>query len=147
MKIEGDYQRDGAVCVRGAFSPDEIELARAAIDANVASLSPLAQRASKESDGAFIEDFCSWQRIAEMRSQFDETVADLTSREIFDERIAANMPLGRPQTPEDIGNAVAFLASDDALYITGSRIFVDGGMDAQLRTPSVDFKYDFGSSD
>jgi NAD(P)-dependent dehydrogenase (short-subunit alcohol dehydrogenase family) len=56
------------------------------------------------------------------------------------------IPLSRSGTPEDIAGAVAFLASDDALYITGSRIFVDGGMDAQLRTPSVDFKYDFSSS-
>ena len=68
-----------------------------------------------------------WQRIAEMRSQFDQTVADLTSREIFDQRIAANVPLGRPQTPEDIGNAVAFLASDDARVITGQALNVNGG--------------------
>jgi len=53
------------------------------------------------------------------------------------------IPLPRQGTPDDIAGAVAFLASDDAVYITGSRIFVDGGMDAQLRTPSVDFKYDF----
>lgn len=53
------------------------------------------------------------------------------------------IPLPRQGTPDDIAAAVAFLASEDALYITGSRIFVDGGMDAQLRTPSVDFKYDF----
>jgi 3-oxoacyl-[acyl-carrier protein] reductase len=53
------------------------------------------------------------------------------------------IPLPRQGTPEDIAGAVAFLASDDAAYITGSRIYVDGGMDAQLRTPSVDFRYDF----
>ena len=53
------------------------------------------------------------------------------------------IPLGRQGGPEDIAAAVAFLASDDAAYITGSRIFVDGGMDAQLRTPSVDFRHDF----
>ena len=46
-------------------------------------------------------------------------------------------------SPEDIAAAVAFLTSDDAAYITGTRIFVDGGMDAQLRTPSVDFRHDF----
>ncbi|MEM6527954.1 MAG: SDR family NAD(P)-dependent oxidoreductase [Chloroflexota bacterium] len=53
------------------------------------------------------------------------------------------IPLPRQGTPEDVAGAVAFLASDDAVYITGTRIFVDGGMDAQLRTPSVDFKPDF----
>ncbi|MCB9101964.1 MAG: SDR family oxidoreductase [Anaerolineales bacterium] len=55
------------------------------------------------------------------------------------------IPLTRQGTPADIAAAVAFLASDDAAYITGSRIFVDGGMDAQLRTPSVDFRYDFSA--
>ena len=53
------------------------------------------------------------------------------------------IPLPRQGTPADIAAAVAFLASDDAAYITGTRIFVDGGMDAQLRTPSVDYTYDF----
>ena len=54
------------------------------------------------------------------------------------------IPLGRQGTPADLAAAVAFLASDDAAYITGTRIFVDGGMDAQLRSPAVDFGYDFG---
>ena len=53
------------------------------------------------------------------------------------------IPLGRQGTTQDLAAAVAFLASDDAAYITGTRIFVDGGMDAQLRTPSVDFQHDF----
>ena len=37
-------------------------------------------------------------------------------------------PLGRLGTGEDIANAVAFLASDDASYITGQTLSVDGGM-------------------
>ncbi|MFH2035639.1 MAG: 3-oxoacyl-[acyl-carrier-protein] reductase [Candidatus Zixiibacteriota bacterium] len=37
-------------------------------------------------------------------------------------------PLGRFGSPEDIANAVAFLASDDASYITGQVLGVDGGM-------------------
>jgi NAD(P)-dependent dehydrogenase (short-subunit alcohol dehydrogenase family) len=36
-------------------------------------------------------------------------------------------PLGRIGQPEDVANAVAFLASDEASWITGSTIFVDGG--------------------
>ena len=56
---------------------------------------------------------------------------------------SAVIPLPRQGTPDDIAGAVAFLASDDAAYITGTRLFVDGGMDAQLRTPSVDYRHDF----
>ena len=63
MDFEGDYERDGAVCVRGSFSAELVELARQAIDDNLADLSPLAKRASGSDDGAFVEDFCSWSRL------------------------------------------------------------------------------------
>lgn len=36
-------------------------------------------------------------------------------------------PLGRRGTPEEVGNAVAFLASDEASFITGATLLVDGG--------------------
>jgi meso-butanediol dehydrogenase / (S,S)-butanediol dehydrogenase / diacetyl reductase len=39
----------------------------------------------------------------------------------------ANIPLGRPQDPEDVGNVVAFLASERARNITGECISVNGG--------------------
>lgn len=55
------------------------------------------------------------------------------------------IPLPRPGTPDDIAGAVAFLVSDDARYVTGTRMVVDGGMDIQLRTPSVDYKSDFSA--
>ena len=44
------------------------------------------------------------------------------------EAIAGNIPLGRLGSPEDIAAAVAFLASPEAAYITGSTIHVNGGM-------------------
>ena len=68
-----------------------------------------------------------WERIANMRKRFDESARDLSPREILEQQIARNVPLGRPQTPEDIGNAVAFLASDDARVITGQALNVNGG--------------------
>jgi NAD(P)-dependent dehydrogenase (short-subunit alcohol dehydrogenase family) len=43
------------------------------------------------------------------------------------ERIASAMPVGRAGTPEDIAAACAFLASDEAGYITGQVIGVNGG--------------------
>lgn len=58
-----------------------------------------------------------------------------TSPEIVDERAAfdafieSNCPLKREQTPEDIGNAVAFLVSDLAKNITGQALNVDGGIE------------------
>jgi NAD(P)-dependent dehydrogenase (short-subunit alcohol dehydrogenase family) len=47
-----------------------------------------------------------------------------------DAMIKAITPLHRWGEPEEIANAVLFLASDEARYITGTTLFVDGGMTA-----------------
>jgi NAD(P)-dependent dehydrogenase (short-subunit alcohol dehydrogenase family) len=54
----------------------------------------------------------------------------LTEEQIagFQAGISARVPLGRIGRPEEIAGAVAFLASDDASYITGVELNVDGGM-------------------
>lgn len=44
------------------------------------------------------------------------------------EQMAKEIPLARMGQPEDVANAVAFLASDRASYITGQVLHVDGGM-------------------
>ena len=44
------------------------------------------------------------------------------------EQVLESIPLGRMGTPEDIANAALFLASDEAAYITGQVLSVNGGM-------------------
>jgi NAD(P)-dependent dehydrogenase (short-subunit alcohol dehydrogenase family) len=41
--------------------------------------------------------------------------------------VVATVPLGRIDTPDDLGKAAVFLASDDSAYVTGIELFVDGG--------------------
>jgi NAD(P)-dependent dehydrogenase (short-subunit alcohol dehydrogenase family) len=45
----------------------------------------------------------------------------------FKDALVSQIPLGRIGEPEDIAKAVLFLASDDASFITGTELFVDGG--------------------
>jgi NAD(P)-dependent dehydrogenase (short-subunit alcohol dehydrogenase family) len=54
----------------------------------------------------------------------------LASSEVGEQRrkmISNAIPLGRFGTPAEVAKAVVFLASDDASYVTGTELFVDGG--------------------
>src|SRR5437763_16291224 len=59
------------------------------------------------------------------------------SPEIKRER-GTSIPLGRVGEPEELAGPAAFLASEDASYITGHILAVDGGLLSQQRSPQVD---------
>lgn len=69
-----------------------------------------------------------------MPGSIDTAGLDIDQRTLRGE----NVPLGRIGEPHDMTGAALFLASDDAAYITGDVIRVDGGMLAQQRSATVD---------
>jgi NAD(P)-dependent dehydrogenase (short-subunit alcohol dehydrogenase family) len=74
----------------------------------------------------------AWEMLAGMLKATVPEYRDLAPRDVFLDQVKRCTPLGREQTPEDIGRLVAFLASDDARNITGQEIKVDGGITLNL---------------
>lgn len=65
----------------------------------------------------------------------EKYVASLGDPATVHEQLHRLHPVGRLGAPRDIGDAVAFLASERASFITGEVLVVDGGRTAQLPTP------------
>lgn len=59
---------------------------------------------------------------------FIETQMTASLKEEVKEATLKQIPLGRYGKPEEVANVIAFLASDEAAYITGQVMVVDGGM-------------------
>lgn len=66
---------------------------------------------------------------------FTELTEEMKSNKALLEKFYERIPLGRAGEPEDIADAIAFLASDDARYITGVNLAVDGGITASNGQP------------
>ncbi len=64
--------------------------------------------------------------IAKMRAEPDPALAE--------RRVRANHPLGRIGEPDEVASAIAFLASEQASFITGATLAVDGGLSARFAT-------------
>ncbi|MSQ08487.1 MAG: SDR family oxidoreductase [Dehalococcoidia bacterium] len=68
-----------------------------------------------------------WEQVGGRYARDNAAYKGLSPRQVFDAMIAERIPNGREQTPEDIGDAAVFLASEDARNITGQALNVDGG--------------------
>ena len=65
-----------------------------------------------------------WVRTALVQGWFDRQVDSKAA----EDRVLSFQPLQRIGTPEEIANFVAFIASDEASFITGAELVIDGGM-------------------
>lgn len=66
-----------------------------------------------------------------VRQRYEHVAAQhpgTTPEDHMNKLVAARIPLGRPAEPGEMASVAAFLASDDASYMTGQTLFVDGGM-------------------
>ena len=68
-----------------------------------------------------------WQKLAAHIARTNPAFAGMTPRQVFEKRVSDLVPQRCEQTPEDIGWAAVFLASDEARAITGQALNVDGG--------------------
>jgi meso-butanediol dehydrogenase/(S,S)-butanediol dehydrogenase/diacetyl reductase len=68
-----------------------------------------------------------WEKLAQHIADTNPAFKGMTARQVFDKRVSDVIPMRREQTPEDIGRAAVFLASEDARNITGQALNVDGG--------------------
>jgi ectoine hydroxylase-related dioxygenase (phytanoyl-CoA dioxygenase family) len=102
------FRRDGAVCVRAAFSADEVSLVERGIERNLAAPSPRAIVASPETDaGRFVEDFCNWRDIPEyerfVRTSRAAAIAGTLMRSnrvrLFHDHLLVKEPGTRQPTP------------------------------------------------
>ena len=102
------FARDGAVCLRGLLTPDEVATLRRGIDANLAAPSPRAIVASRPDDpGFFIEDFCNWEGNADYRRViFDSALAEAAARlmgsrsvRLYHDHMLTKEPGTRQKTP------------------------------------------------
>lgn len=92
----------------------------------------LTQVASKElaKDNIRVNAYCPGIAGTGMWDRLDEKFMEIlgTKKGEALEQYASSISLGRVQKPEDVANLVAFLASEEANYITGQAILTDGGI-------------------
>jgi NAD(P)-dependent dehydrogenase (short-subunit alcohol dehydrogenase family) len=108
------------LCSTSSFTASTGPLA--VYDASKGAVKLLTQAAAREVAGTGVRV----NGVAPGTLETDLTRGLATSEQL-DDLARARIPLGRLGKPAEIGAAVAFLASDDASYITGAVLAVDGG--------------------
>ena len=123
--------RRGSIICIGSFSASRAHRSMAAYDASKGGIESFSRAAALD--------------LASMGIRVNTVGPGVVHTEFYDEQDEAKrlararpVPLGRVGLPDDVAGAVAYLASDDASYVTGQVLYVDGGVSAQLRPAELD---------
>lgn len=114
-------QGKGSIINLSSISGLDANTGNSAYGASKAALTALTRTTSKELSKAHI-------RVNAIAPGFVDTDMNSCIDEVTMAQLIENVSLGRLATPEEIANLIAFLASDEASYITGQVIRIDGGM-------------------
>jgi NAD(P)-dependent dehydrogenase (short-subunit alcohol dehydrogenase family) len=123
----------GAIVATGSTNAFQAESETAAYSASKAGLVSLVKSAALELAAARIRVNIVHPGIVNTRM-----AAFVVNDPDTADQILGRVPLGRFAEPEDIARVIAFLASDDAGYVTGAEVVVDGGMTAGVSFPAHD---------
>jgi meso-butanediol dehydrogenase / (S,S)-butanediol dehydrogenase / diacetyl reductase len=119
-------QGSGSIVFTASISGMVGERNAAAYDASKAAIISLTRQMAVEygRNGIRVNCICpGW-----VETGFNDPWFATTSEQELDEMVDAAIPLGRQATADDIAPCVAFLASDDARYVTGHALVIDGGL-------------------
>lgn len=112
------------VAIEPTFGPQPYAAMKAAIihhaGALAQRLAPQGIRVNSVSPGPIFIEGGAWDKIKQGRPEFyDKTLAQV--------------PLGRLGDPDEVANAIAFLCSPVASFITGTNLVIDGGMTRRIQ--------------
>lgn len=123
--LPGMYERKaGSVVMMSSVSALVGDRSVSAYAVSKAGVSSLAKQVAAE--GAAFGVRCNAVCPGWVNTPFNDVV--FTSPDERDEVVRRTVPLGREGTPAEVAALVAFLASNEAAYITGTSVLIDGGL-------------------
>jgi NAD(P)-dependent dehydrogenase (short-subunit alcohol dehydrogenase family) len=114
----------GSVVMVSSVSAHQARPGHAAYGASKAAMEIIARVAALELGSRRIRVNC----VAPGGPILTEFVAPFAARPGFEAKVESGVPLGRTGSPEEVAEAVYFLATDQSSFITGATLVVDGGV-------------------